>query len=215
MVRHDTQAQGHARRIGPSPFTRLVNRRFSLRRFDLSRPVADKDVVSILEAARLAPSAENTQPWRFVVVRNPQGIAELAKQCFSGIFSATKFAAESSCIVALCADRAKFLERAGEVVLRTALYQLDCGIAGEHIALAAAELGIGSCWIGWFNKKRARKLLGLPLHVELVALIALGYAKEGVSPRGKNRKPLSELTSMDRWGTPFPPAQTRETAGSS
>ena len=165
----------------------------------------------ILEAARLAPSAENTQPWRFVILRETASIHEFAQQCFSGLFAATRFAGEAAALIALCADRAKFLERAGEMVLRTALYQLDCGIAGEHLVLAASDLGIGSCWIGWFNKRKARRLLGLPPRVEIVAMIALGYAKEGIARREKVRRPLSQIARLERWngGKPYG-ADTKE-----
>jgi nitroreductase len=187
-------------------FLKLVERRFSLRRYDADRRLSDHDLLFIFEAARLAPSAENSQPWRFVIVRDPAVRARLARECFSGMYLPTRFAGEAPAIVALCANRARIIKRAGELILQTALYQLDCGIAGEHLALAAAERGIGSCWIGWFNKRKARKVLGLPPYIEVVALIALGYPREGTPARRKIRQPLSSIVSLDRWGEPFPPA---------
>ncbi len=189
--------------MAESPFMKLVQGRYSLRRYDAERPIPDGDIAFILEAARLAPSADNTQPWRFIVVRDREAREKLSRECFSGIFLPTRFAAEAPVVLALCADRARFLERAGEVVLRTALHELDCGIAGEHIVLAAAERGIGSCWIGWFNKKKARKLLGAPLTFSVVALIALGYPRDAPSARPKVRKTLPSIASLDVWGNPF------------
>jgi nitroreductase len=189
---------------------KLARKRSSIRRYNPDRSIADEDILSILEAARLAPSAENTQPWRFVVMRDPVARERLARECFSGIFLATRFAAGAPLIIALCADRARLLERSGEIVQRTAFYQLDCGIAGEHLVLAAAELGIGTCWIGWFNKRKAKNFLGVPLHVEVVALIALGYPIEGAAVRPKVRKPLSSIVSLDRWGTPYPQARAQD-----
>jgi nitroreductase len=191
--------------MADSSLMKLVRERYSLRRYDAGRPVSDHDIAVILEAARLAPSAENSQPWRFVVIRNK----ETLKECFSGIFAPTRFAMEAPVFLALCADRARLLERAGEAVLGTALYQLDCGIAGEHAVLAAAGLGIGSCWIGWFNKKKAKKLLRVPLSFEVVALISLGYPKEP-GARPKIRKPLSSIASLEAWGYPFEPPQDQK-----
>jgi nitroreductase len=190
------------------PFQELVRRRFSLRRYDAGRPVAREDLEAILEAARLAPSAENSQPWRFLVVTDPGVRARLAEACFTGIFLPTRFAAAAPVIIAICAERAKPILRAGEAILRTALYQLDCGIAGEHAALAAAELGLGSCWIGWFNKRGARKVLGIPGHVEVLALLSVGYPAAEAGHREKPRRSLAAITHRDRWGTPFvsPPA---------
>jgi nitroreductase len=189
--------------MADSPLMKLVQGRYSLRRYDAGRPIPDSDIARILEAARLAPSAENSQPWRFIVVRDREARERLSRECFSGIFMPTRFAADAPVVLALCADRARLLERAGEAVLRTSLHELDCGIAGEHVVLAAAELGIGSCWIGWFNKKKSKKLLGVPLSFEVVALIALGYPREAPAARPKVRKSLSSIASLDVWGNPF------------
>jgi nitroreductase len=150
-----------------SPFLQLVRSRTSLRSYD-EREVADADIVSMAEAARLAPSAENGQPWRFIAVKDPAVREALAKACFSGIFTATRFASRAPLIVALCAERAGIIE-AGKTIKDRAMYQLDCGIAGEHLTLRAVELGLGACWIGWFDRRRARAVLRLPFHVQVVA----------------------------------------------
>ena len=84
------------------------------------------------------------------------------------------------------------------------MYQLDCGIAGEHLVLRAAELGLGTCWIGWFNRRDARRALGAPFHVQVVSLIAVGYPAEGQRRRKKVRKPLASILWLDAWGTRFP-----------
>ncbi|MGA2477570.1 MAG: nitroreductase family protein [Spirochaetia bacterium] len=199
-----------------SPFLQLVRSRTSLRSYD-EREVADADIVSMAEAARLAPSAENGQPWRFIAVKDPAVREALAKACFSGIFTATRFASRAPLIVALCAERAGIIE-AGKTIKDRAMYQLDCGIAGEHLTLRAVELGLGACWIGWFDRRRARAVLRLPFHVQVVALIAVGYPSEKAlrNPRtaegGRGRKPLSDLLWRDTWGTEFPGAG-RESAG--
>jgi nitroreductase len=182
---------------------KLIEDRRSLRSYDAEKRISDRDIEHILEAARLAPSAENSQPWRFIVIRDTEAKARFSRECFSGIFTPTRFAAAAPVLLVLCADRAKFLERAGEAILGTALYQLDCGIAGEHAVLAAAELGIGSCWIGWFDKKKAKKTLRVPPSVDAIAVIALGYPPKNLPPRGKVRKRLDEIASRDAWGAPY------------
>jgi nitroreductase len=125
-----------------------VQSRASIRQYD-ERAVSDTDIIAIVEAARRAPSAENAQPWRFVAVKSAASREALARVCFSGIFSPTRFAARAPLLVALCAERAGLIE-AGKSIKDRAMYQLDCGIAGEHLVLQAAELGLGTCWMcGW------------------------------------------------------------------
>jgi nitroreductase len=184
--------------VSLSPLQQLFQWRRSVRRYE-DRAVGDAELLSLLEAARGAPSAENAQPWRFVVVRDPEARARLARACFSGIFSATRFAAQAPVVIALCAERLGLVE-AGKSVKDGAMYQLDCGIAGEHIVLRAAELGLGTCWIGWFNRRAARRTLGAPFHVQVVALIAVGYPVQPETPRPRPRKPLSSIAWLDRWG---------------
>jgi len=196
-------------RMNPSDLFALVESRSSVRRY-AERPVPDETILSIIESARKAPSAENTQPWRFVVVKDPQARQKLSRACFSGIYRPTQFAAQAPVIVALCADRSAFLERAGEIIQRIAFYQLDCGIAGEHLVLAAAALGLGTCWIGWFDRRKAKKVLGVPAHGEVVSLIAMGYPAEGTVPRQKVRRPLASMVWLDAWGKRYPGTDQRD-----
>jgi nitroreductase len=187
-----------------SPFQRLLEVRQSVRRY-AERPVSENDILSLVEAARQAPSAENAQPCRFVAVTDPAAREGLARACFSGIFSPTRFAAAAPLIIALCAERATMVE-AGKAIKDRAMYQLDCGIAGEHLVLRAAELGLGTCWIGWFNRRAARRALGAPFHVQVVCLIAAGYPAQDAQPRRRVRRPVSSILWKDKWGEGFPGA---------
>ena len=187
-----------------TPLESIVRSRFSVRRYD-ERRIPDEDVRSIVEAARQAPSAENSQPSRFIAVTSRPALEDLARRCFSGIFRPTRFAAKAPLIIALCAERGSLVE-AGKSVKDRAMYQLDCGIAGEHLVLRAAELGLGSCWIGWFNRRGARRALRAPVHVQVVSLIAVGYPLAGAQPRPRVRRPLSSMLWKDRWGQGFPVA---------
>jgi len=220
--------------VSLSPFRRLVLSRASVRHYE-EREIPDADILAMVDSARRAPSAENAQPWRFVTVKSPAARETLSRACFSGIFSPTRFAARAPLLVALCAERTGLVE-AGKSIKDRAMYQLDCGIAGEHLVLQAAELGLGTCWIGWFNRRTARKALGVPWHVQVVALIAVGYPRKAnppstgvreyplgpkavpvrgiprtsarASPRRKPRNPLSSMLWLDSWGKSFPGAES-------
>lgn len=186
----------------------LMLTRSSVRRYE-ERDISDADVLSMIDAARLAPSASNGQPWRFVVVKSAAARETLARECLSGIFAPTRFAGKAPVIIALCAERAGALRLAQSIKDR-AMYQLDCGIAGEHLVLRAAELGIGTCWIGWFNRRKAARALGVPAHVRVVSLIAMGYPAQGQMGRRKARRPLSSFVWKDAWGRPYPDADLQE-----
>jgi nitroreductase len=185
-----------------SPLEQIIQKRASVRRYS-DQPVSDAALLSLLEAARQAPSAENAQPWRFIAVRDRAARESLAQACFTGIFSPTRFAAKAPLIIALCAERGTAVELAKSVKDR-AMYQLDCGIAGEHLVLRAAEMGLGTCWIGWFDRRAARRPLGVPVHARVVCLIAVGYPAEGTArPAGPRRK-LSDIAWLDSWGGGLP-----------
>jgi nitroreductase len=193
-----------------STFHDLVAARTSVRRYDPDRPVSDEHLAAILEAARLAPSASNAQPWRFVVVRDPAVKARLAEEAFSGIYQITRRIAAPVFLV-LCGVHG-VMEFAVRAAGHSSYMLTDCGIAGEHAVLAAAELGLGTCWIGMFNRRRARRLLGVPAGVELIALIALGWpAKpERAASAAKKRKPLPQIAWLDGGGKPFAGGQSDE-----
>ena len=182
--------------MSASPFMDLVRARASVRRYD-PRPVPLADILSAVEAAHLAPSAQNMQPSRFVVVRDPEALARLSRAAFSGIYLPTRFAARAPVIVALCANRVRPIQG-------KASYQLDCGIAGEHLVLRASEMGLATCWIEWFDRRRTRRSLGVPRFVEVVALIAMGYPGQPAAERRRVRKPLSSIVWLDEWGNSYP-----------
>jgi nitroreductase len=191
-----------------TPLQRIMRQRQSVRRYD-ERPITDAEVLSLISAAREAPSAENGQPWRFIAVRSAEARDSLARACLSGVYSATRFAAKAPLIIALCADRSGIAARAMAVKDR-AMYQLDCGIAGEHLVLRAAEMGIGTCWIGWFNRAAARRALGAPRSVQVVALIAAGYPAADQASRPRRRAPMASRLWQDSWGSEFAGARDQD-----
>jgi nitroreductase len=181
----------------------LIRRRASCRRYDPGRPVPAEHVLSMAEAARLAPSACNRQPWRLLAVRDSGTRERICREGLGGIV-ANRFARDAPLLVVLCADSGLHHARMGETVKGISYHQMDCGIAGEHLVLRAEELGLGTCWIGWFKQDRIRKILEIPKHVKILALITVGYPLAGEEPREKKRRPLRQMLYADTWGNRFP-----------
>jgi len=184
--------------VPPTRFLELVRSRRSVRRF-LDKPVEKDKILACLEAARLAPSAENVQPWRFLVIDDPGLKERFAAAAFTGIYSFSRFAAKAPALVLLLARPDLLANRIGKQIQDISFYLIDVGIAGEHFALQAEELGLGTCWIGWFNPRRTRKFFGIPRAFKVVCLLALGYP-EGKPGRERARKPLEEIA----WFNHFP-----------
>ena len=157
-----------------TPFSQLVKSRRSIRKFQDKRVEREK-IQECVEAARLAPSAENVQPWRFLIVDDEEIKTRLGKLAFHGIYSPTKWAVNAPAIVILLAKLDILANRIGKQIQGTNYYLIDIGIAGEHFVLQAQELGLGTCWIGWFNERGVRKALKIPKKYKIVQLMVLGY----------------------------------------
>jgi nitroreductase len=185
----------------PSPFFNLVQQRRSIRRF-LDRPVKRKDILKCIEAARLAPSAENAQPWRFLVIDDPELKSEFGKEVFSGIYSVSKFAAQAPVLILVLARLSVVTHRIGRQIQNIQFHLLDIGIAGEHIVFQAEELGLGTCWMGWFNVRKARKFFKLPQRYKVVAMLAIGYYERKPSKRRK-RKAIQEIAWFNKIEKPY------------
>jgi nitroreductase len=181
-----------------SPFQRLVAGRKSIRRYS-DRPVAREDLLRFLEAARLAPSADNAQPWRFLVIDSPEIKRRFSDEVFTGIYSVSKFAARAPVLIMMLAKMSFVTHRIGRQVQNIHFHYIDIGIAGQHLALRAEESGVGSCWVGWFNVRRARRFFDIPPKYKIVSLMALGYYDEKPS-REHKRKPLEEIAWFNRLG---------------
>ncbi|MFZ2055313.1 MAG: nitroreductase family protein [Candidatus Aminicenantales bacterium] len=181
--------------IERTPFQKLVRGRRSVRRY-LDRPVEREKVLVCLEAARLAPSAENVQPWRFLVIDDPDIKDRFSAAAFSGIYQFSRFAAKAPVLILILARLDLLANRIGNYLQNVPFYLIDVGIAGGHLSLQAEELGLGTCWIGWFNGRRTRKFFRIPRRYKIVCLMALGYYEK--KPREKSRKSLSEIVWFNR-----------------
>lgn len=170
----------------------VISRRKSVRAYRADE-IPTEVLQRILEAARLAPSAKNIQPWRFIVVRDRQRIADLAVACNN-----QSFIAQAPVVICGCALE-KICYRGMGGYWNS--WAVDLAIALEHIMLAATAEGLGTCWIGAFREAAVRELLKIPADVKIVALTPLGYPAE--VPKARPRKPLSEIVCEEEWN--FPP----------
>jgi len=176
-------------------FQKLLRGRRSIRRF-LPTPVDPEKLRACLEAARLAPSAHNAQPWRFVVVDDPELKNRLTSAAFSGIYSGSKFAAQAPIIIVLLVKRGLVAHHLGERLQNVHYHLIDMGIAGEHFVLQAEELGLATCWMGWFNYRRVRKALKIPRKFKVVAMMPVGYAEKRPT-REPPRKTFEEVVTFN------------------
>jgi nitroreductase len=175
---------------------KILRRRRSIRRY-LETPVEPGKVRICLEAARIAPSSHNAQPWRFVVIDDPAIKQRLAAAAFSGIYAGSKFAAKAPVLVVLLAKRDLVAHHLGARFQRVPYFLIDMGIAGEHFVLQAEELGLATCWMGWINYRRIRKVLKVPRKFTIVAMMPLGYAEKRPQ-REPPRRTLDEIAFFNR-----------------
>ena len=172
-------------------FLELVRKRRSIRKY-LPKTVPREILDRCLESARLAPSACNSQPWFFIVVDDEKLKNQLADKAFSGIYSINSFVKKAPVIVVVVTKRSSYIVKLGGY-FRGAQYNLiDVGIACEHFILQAEEEGLGTCWLGWFDEKAVKRILGIPQNEKIDVIISLGYP-ETQDVREKTRKPLDEI----------------------
>jgi nitroreductase len=167
-------------------FLELVKSRYACRSYH-SQPVEQEKLLRVLEAARLAPSGSNRQPWKFIVVRDPEVKKQLMRACANQRFIAAAPVVIVGC--GLMPDRLMSSGVPGDPV--------DVAIAMTHLSLAATAEGLATCWIGAFSQEDVREVLGIPPTVKVIELMTLGYPADG--PRPKNRKSLPEIVALDRW----------------
>jgi len=167
-------------------FSELVQKRYSVRAYR-PLPVEEDKLKAVLEAARLAPTASNRQPFKFIVIHTAGREAELRR-----IYDKHWFA-QAPLLIAACGTPAhNWIRRDGKNY-----NDVDVAIAMDHLILAATSLGLGTCWIAAFDPQAAREVLRLPEGVEPIAFTPLGYPAD--TPRPKERKALSELVRYEHW----------------
>jgi nitroreductase len=178
----------------PSEFLNLVRTRQSIRGY-ASKPVEKDKLERCLEAARLAPSACNAQPWTFIVVDNPDLKNRLAGLTADRWLPLNHWTRQAPIHVVIVVESANVTARIGAKVKKRDFPWIDVGIAAEHFCLHAAAEGLGTCMLGWFNEDKVRSLLHIPPNKRIGLIITLGYPADS-HIRPKTRK---ETAEMVRW----------------
>jgi nitroreductase len=168
----------------------VIKKRKSMRKYKSDR-IPDDVLNRILDAGRLAPSAKNYQPWHFIVIREPEMKKKVAVACRN-----QHFIAEADTIICGCALEKIAWTRMGNYM---ASWPHDLTIAMEHMILAAASEGLGTCWIGAFDEKMVKDVLQIPEEVRVVALTPVGYPAE--VPRERGRLELKDIVSYEKFKT--------------
>jgi len=162
-----------------------IKKRYSCRAYQ-DKPIEPEKLDSIFEAARLAPSAMNTQDWRFVVVTDKETRRQVAEQT-----NRPEVFQKAGAIIAACSN-SDHVMRCGQ-----AIGPIDVAIALEHIALQATELGLATCWIGSFDTGKVRAILNIPADVAIIELMALGYPAD--SKKQPQREPIEKIVCYEKW----------------
>lgn len=168
-------------------FKRLIRSRYSVRAYKPD-PVEDKKLQQVLEAAQLAPTAANRQPFRLIVIHTEGREEELNR-----IYRKEWFV-QPPLVIGIVGVPGEGWVRREDGRNYT---DIDVAIAMDHLILAAANLGLGTCWIGAFDPAAAREVLGLPETAEPLAFTPLGYPAD--APKEKKRRPLADLVYTEAW----------------
>jgi len=168
-------------------FDNLIRKRYSVRSFT-NQKVEQNILLEILEAARMAPSAANFQPWHFIVITEPDYLTEIQQA-----YPRAWFKEAPVCIV-VCSDHLHSWKRKPD---GKDFADVDLAIAIDHLMLKATEMGLGTCWVCNFNLAVAREKLQLPDHIEPLAFIPIGYT-DSQAPE-KSRKALSEIVHWEKF----------------
>ncbi|KGN75138.1 nitroreductase [Porphyromonas macacae] len=178
-------------------FMNLVTSRQSDRKFDSERAIDRSVLLKIIEAARLAPSATNSQPWSFILVTDAETRQKVASRCGTTLVPINHFARQAPAQIVVVEERSNWTSRIGNKLQGERFSDYDLGITTAHIVLAAEAAGLGSCILGLFREKKLRQELGIPDSKRIALVILLGYSKD--PKRLKKRKPIDSILHIDKW----------------
>lgn len=170
----------------------LIKERESCRNY-LDKPVEKEKLISCIEAARIAPSACNGQPWRFIVVNNREISAKVSK-CLQDIIM-NKFTEKCPAFIIVLQEKTDIKARIGGTIKNQDYAPIDIGIATCQLCLAATEQGLSTCIMGWFNEKKLKNLLDIPASKRIRLVISIGYSADEKN-RNKIRKSMDEIVKF-------------------
>lgn len=174
----------------------LIKSRQSDRKYS-NKPIEQEKLNRIIEAGRLAPSACNAQPWKFIVVSEPNLITKLEEASSAKLIGMNTFVGQAPVIIVIVREKPNLSSKVGATIKNKDYSLIDIGIASENICLQATAEGVGSCLIGWFDEKLVRKILDIPRIKRVELLITLGYSIN--EQREKRRKPAKETVSFNKY----------------
>jgi len=176
----------------------LIRKRQSVRRYT-DTPVEKEKLERCLEAALLAPSACNAQPWKFIVVDDPDLAKKVGRETWNNIATFNKFAENAPVIIVITIEKSPIIPKLGKMIKHVDYPYIDIGIAAEHFCLQATEEGLGTCMLGWFNEKPIQKLLNIPSKRKIGLVITLGYEPDDYKMRMKIRKETGKVVSYNKY----------------
>ena len=177
-------------------FLELAQNRQSDRAYS-DKPVEPEKLERILEAARIAPSACNAQPWKIIVVSDAEKRMQVADATANKLLAMNHFTKQAPLQLVILEENANFTSTVGGWATEKHYPHLDLGILAAHITLAATDEGLGSCIIGWCDEKKVRKALDIPKNKRVMLVILLGYSAQPL--RNKKRKTKDEIVSYDKY----------------
>jgi nitroreductase len=176
-------------------FIQLIEQRQSVRAYS-NLPVEKEKILRCIESARLAPSASNAQPWKYIVIDNPELKEKVAKLTYSNIVSFNRFTHQAPVLVIVVRERANFMSTVGQTLKNNEFPLIDIGISAIQFCLQATAEGLGTCIMGWFSEKKLKQLLNIPRNKAIALVISLGYpASDEI--RTKRRKEINEILSFN------------------
>jgi nitroreductase len=174
----------------------LIISRQSDRKYS-DKPVENEKLERIVEAGRMAPSACNAQPWKFIVVTDQKLVLKVAEAASAKLIGMNSFVAQAPVILVIVREKPNMSSKVGATIKNKDYSLIDIGIATENICLQTKAEGLGSCIIGWFDERQLRKLLDIPKSKRVELIITLGYSLS--DQREKRRKPSAETVSYNKY----------------
>lgn len=178
-------------------FLQLARTRKSIRKYQ-DRQVEREKIKNCVKAAALAPSACNSQPWKFIIVDDPSLREQVARATCSAPLPINKFTFHAPVLVVVVAEPGNIPSRLGGKIQKKDFQEMDLAIATQHFCLQAVSEGLGTCILGWFNEKKLKIVLEIPENKHIGLLISVGYP-EGNPPTRKKRRELEEIISFNRY----------------
>lgn len=178
-------------------FSELIHTRRSIRSYS-QKPVEQWKIDQLVEAVRLAPSASNSQPWKLIVVDDRELKNKVAKVTYSTLVSFNKFVPQAPILAVITIEKPKIITQIGGRLKDREFPLIDIGIASAHFCLQAADLGLGTCMIGWFDEAKIKEILSIPENIRVGLIITLGYEGPGKLKK-RVRKSRNQMCSVNHY----------------